>query len=53
MRYLLGVAFFGLWFTGWISDIIANQIGWAAAGFVILPLGAVRGLVFLVARIAG
>jgi hypothetical protein len=40
--------FFGLWFTGWISDIVAGDFGWAVAGFVVLPLGAARGLAVLV-----
>jgi hypothetical protein len=47
LGYALGVVFVGLWFTGCISDFVGGDVGWGVAGFVIPPLGAVRGLYVL------
>jgi hypothetical protein len=45
--YFLGIVFFGLWIVGWASDFAAEETGWSVVSFVVIPLGAVRGLLFL------
>ena len=37
-----------LWIVGWASDVMAREFGWAVADFFVLPLGAARGLYFLI-----